>query len=148
MEKIRIYLLNILLKSTEEIKEKNSDLKLQAEIAQLRARLATQPLTRGELTMKQLGSYLPNFKGIASQTDDFRRNLGRLCYQISQSSEWQYLMTNLKQDQVNTYIFTDEERKSEDFMRGSINGIYIVDEQVNGFAQGYAKLVEKNTKNV
>ena len=87
----------------------------------------------------QLGSYLPSFKTLAGQSDDFKRNIGRMCYELTQGEGWRYLIEHLKQDQVNLYFFNDENSKSEEFVRGSINGIYIVDEQINNLADSYAQ---------
>lgn len=124
------------------------------ELADLRLRALdkatekpVEPLSRAHLTMQQLGSYLPNFEVLGNKTDDFKNRLGRLCRELILSEEWQYLITHLKQDQVNISLFSDE-RKDENWVRGSINGIYVVDDQINMLGKNYEQrlkegLVEK-----
>lgn len=147
MNKIKAY---ILQKLGGDVEQRNVVAQLQAEIAILKSRLAqkeeVKPLTPAELTMRQLGSYLPNFKGLENKPQAFKLAVGKMCSDLSMLDGWQYLITNLKQDQVNTYLFTNEEKKSEEFMRGSINGIYIVEEQIRLLGSGYTQYVEKNTK--
>lgn len=147
MNKIKSYLLQ---KLGGDVEHRNLVAQLQAEIAILKSRLAqkeeVKPLTPAELTMRQLGSYLPNFKGLENKPQAFKLAVGKMCSDLSMLDGWQYLITNLKQDQVNTYLFTNEEKKSEEFMRGSINGIYIVEEQIRLLGSGYTQYVEKNTK--
>lgn len=147
MNKIKAYLLQ---KLGGDAEHRNLVAQLQVEIAILKGRLAqkdeVKPLTPAELTMRQLGSYLPNFKGLENKPQAFKLAVGKMCSDLSMLDGWQYLITNLKQDQVNTYLFTNEEKKSEEFMRGSINGIYIVEEQIRLLGSGYTQYVEKNTK--
>lgn len=110
---------------------------LRMDVYQLNSQaVEATPMVKEHLTMKQLGSYIPSFEAMSTKTDAFKTVLAQLCYQLSISPEWKYLVEHLKQDQVNLYLFT-EDRKSEDFMRGSINGIYVVDEQVRLLGSGY-----------
>jgi hypothetical protein len=102
-----------------------------------------KPLTPEQLTMKQLGSYLPNFEVLANQPESFRREIGLFCSNLRKSEAWKYLITHLKQDQVNLSLFSPE-RKSEDFVRGSINGIFVVDEQVESLGISY----DENNKGI
>lgn len=148
---IKQYILNKLLGNNEIVADKDEVLRLRAEILALQSKLKTvTPLSKGELTMKQLGSYIPSFKGLANESEDLKKEVGRACYEVTQSKGFAYLMDNLKQDQVNLYFFNDENSKSEEFVRGSINGIYVVDEQIKQFASTYKKYVldteEKYTK--
>jgi len=131
MNKIKKYIIRKLTGEGNQIVDTNKYTGLLMEIVELKKQLSLKPLTKGELTMQQLGTYLPTFKELSMQTDDFKRNVARTCADLMQNEFWQYLVTHLKQDQVNTYFFNDGESKSEEFVRGSINGIYIVDELVN-----------------
>lgn len=107
---------------------------LKVEVSALRRETAEQPNdTLALLTKLQMGSYLPNLVSISKQSDEFKSALYQACWAISQTPQWDWLMTQLKQDQVNMYLF-EEEHKSEDFMRGTINGIWVVEEQVRAFA--------------
>lgn len=128
---IKKYIIRKLIGDNKQIVESDKYTGLLLELVDAKKALAERPLTKGELTMKQLGSYLPNFKELSMQTDEFKTNVARTCADLMKNEFWQYLITHLKQDQVNLYFFNDEERKSEEFVRGSINGIYIVDELVN-----------------
>lgn len=141
----RDYIISKLLRKGEKITTTQEELNLKTEIASLRAKLAVKPLSRGELTMMQLGSYVPNFEGLATKSDEFKKAVGRVCFDLMRSESWKFLITQLKQDQVNLYFFNEDEKKSEEFVRGSINGIYIVDEQINSLATSYAQYIDKNT---
>lgn len=116
------------------------------------AKAETKPLTSAQLTMLQLGSYIPNFEALAAKPDDFKNRLGRLCRELMLSEEWQYLITHLKQDQVNNAFFVEGVTVTDPFVRGSINGVYVVDEQIGILGRNYdqrlkeGNLVEKPTK--
>lgn len=86
-------------------------------------------LSKAQLTQHQLGSYIPSFKVLADQTDDFKTAMSTFCRQTIDSTYWKYLIEHMKQDQVNNLLFVDP-KPSDDWVRGSINGIYIVDEQI------------------
>ncbi len=99
-----------------------------------------KPLTQAELTMKQLGSYLPNFTELNKQPEQFRIEIGLFCSNLRKSEEWKYLITHLKQDQVNLSLFSDDvsaPNRNEQFTRGSINGIYVVEDQVERLGISY-----------
>lgn len=88
-----------------------------------------KPLSKEELTQLQLGSYVPSFVFLEDKTDDFKIAMSTFCKQTMDSTYWKYLIESLKQQQVNNLLFKPD-RPSEDFVRGSINGIYIVEELV------------------
>jgi len=99
-----------------------------------------QPLTQAELTMKQLGSYLPNFEMLNTQPDSFKNEIGLFCSNLRKTEAWKYLITHLKQDQVNLSLFSDDAsapNRNEQFTRGSINGIYVVEDQVERLGMSY-----------
>jgi hypothetical protein len=120
------------------------------ELADLRIRAANasakpvEPLSREHLTMKQLGSYLPNFEVLANKDDAFKNAIGMLCRNLMLDQNWQYLITHLKQDQVNLSLF-GEERKDDNWVRGSINGIYVVDDQINMLGRNYEQRLKSGT---
>lgn len=101
-----------------------------SELIALRLKKEATPLTKAELTLLQLGSYIPSFKGLVGKTDEFKMGMAAFCKQTADSDYWKFLMIHLKQDQVNNSLFNSEVPPSDDFMRGSINGIWIVDEQI------------------
>lgn len=111
------------------------------ELADLRLRALDNaiqvPLSKEHLTMKQLGSYLPNFEFIGSKSDAFKNSIGLMCRNLIQSEEWKYLIEHLKQDQVNLAFFTEGVKSTDDWVRGSINGVYIVDDQINTLGASY-----------
>ena len=109
---------------------------LRLAVSNARATAQQTPLTKGQLTQQQLGSYLPNFVELAKKPDDFKNSLGLLCKNLIASEEWQYLIEHLKQDQVNLSLF-GEERKPDDWVRGSINGIYVVDDMVSTLGRNF-----------
>lgn len=121
------------------------------EYAQLRLELSTlrqkalgphiQPATKYELVQKELGSYIPNLEPLDTKSDEFKNALGRLCREVNLSPEFQYLLTHMKQDQVNLSLF--QERKSEDWVLGSINGVYIVEEQIRLLGDNYQDRLSK-----
>ena len=88
-----------------------------------------QALSQAELTQHQLGSYIPSFKFLADQTDDYKTSMSTFCKQTFDSPYWQFLIESLKQEQVNNLLFVNP-RPSEEWVRGSINGIYIVEEEI------------------
>lgn len=142
MNKIKAYILNWAKKRIEADNE-DTMIKLSLELVEVRKKLREEqeknkitPLSKGELTMKQLGSFVPSFEVIAQKTNDEKLAIGAMCSQIIASSFWKYLIDHLKQDQVNLFLF-DDNRKSEDFVRGTINGIYVVDEQINLLGTAY-----------
>lgn len=100
-----------------------------------------EPLSREHLTMKQLGSYIPNFETLDKKPDSFKNAVGLMCRNLMLTEEWQYLVNHLKQDQVNLYLF-DENRKDENYVRGSINGIYVVDDMVNSLGSNYEQRLQ------
>ena len=95
------------------------------------------PLTPAQLTQKQLGSYLPNFEHLSLKGDQFKYDLGALCKTLITSEHWNYLVTHLKQDQVNMQLFSDT--KDEMFVRGSINGIYVVADMVSNLGTSHVE---------
>lgn len=103
----------------------------------------TGKCTPEQLLMKQLGSYIPSFEPLEGKSDEFKNSLGRLCREMLLSPEFQYLIDHLKQDQVNIDLFGEGEKKDKMFVRGSINGIYIVDEQIRLLAIGYIDRLSK-----
>lgn len=100
-----------------------------SEYVSLKIKKEQSPLSKAELTQLQLGSYVPSFKVLADQTDDFKMAMSTFCRQTIDSTYWKYIVEHLKQDQVNNLLFVDP-KPSDDWIRGSINGIYIVDEQI------------------
>ena len=94
-------------------------------------------LTREALTMKQLGSYVPSFEVLAEKDDTFKNSLGMICSNLLRQPEWKYLMDHLKQDQVNISLFSEEKTFTDPWVRGSINGIYVVEEQVRLLGNGF-----------
>lgn len=147
-----IYLYKILerigFKRFIEQKETDKLIKLTLEVLELKKKLADynardlakskeMPLTPEKLTMMQLGSYVPSFEPLWAKSDEFKRGVGSTCSQLVQSEGWKYLIEHLKQDQVNLYLFNEDENRDEKFVRGSINGIYIVDEQVRTLGMAY-----------
>lgn len=112
-------------------KKQQDTSKYELEIAQLKAEILTlkNQNKKPRLLMMQLGTYIPDFKDLSMQNNDFKRALQNICNNLSESEHWKFLMTQLKQEQVNKFLF--EEYKSEDFVRGTINGLYIVEDLVN-----------------
>lgn len=100
-----------------------------SEYLALKLKKEQTPLSKAQLTQHQLGSYIPSFKVLADQTDDFKTAMSTFCRQTIDSTYWKYLIEHMKQDQVNNLLFVDP-KPSDDWVRGSINGIYIVDEQI------------------
>lgn len=94
------------------------------------------PISKAKLTQVQLGSYIPDFKDISLQSDEFKHDLGALCKTLVDSEHWKYLLNYLKQGQINGYLF-NENKPSEDWVRGSINGIYVVDDIVVSLGASY-----------
>ena len=110
------------------------------EYISLKSKKTPSVMEKAELTQHQLGSYVPSFEVLTGKKDDFKLGLSTFCKNTMDSSYWPYLIDHLKQDQVNNLLFNPPEtRPSEDFVRGSINGIYIVDEQI--------RLLASSTKN-
>lgn len=106
-----------------------------------------QPLSQAQLTMVQLGSYLPNFQMLNTQPEQFRKDIGLFCSNLRKSEAWKYLITHLKQDQVNLSLFSDDAsapNRNEQFTRGSINGIYVVEDQVETLGLSY----DENNKGI
>lgn len=104
------------------------------------------PLSKAKLTQAQLGSYIPDFKDISLQSDEFKNDMGALCKTLVDSKHWNYILNYLKQGQVNTYLF-GEVKPSEDWVRGSINGIYVVEDIVLSLGTSYkgSKEPKKNS---
>lgn len=117
------------LEEAERLLEKNKEL--------------SNTFTKYQLTMAQLGTFLPNFESLSEKGDDFKNSLSLVCYNLTLAPQWSWLIDRLKQDQVNGYLF-DPERKSEDFMRGTINGIYVVEEIIKERASAHQP--KPNTK--
>ncbi len=115
------------------------------ELADLRLKATSSErlMSKEHLTMKQLGTYIPNFEDLSKKPDGFKNAVGLMCAQLIGSAEWEYLITHLKQDQVNNSLFNPEVKYSDDFVRGTINGIYIVDDQVQTLGAGYNDRVQK-----
>lgn len=106
-----------------------------------------QPISQAQLTMMQLGSYLPNFEMLNNKPDAFKNDIGLFCSNLRKSEAWQYLITHLKQDQVNLSLFSDDAsapNRNEQFIRGSINGIYVVEDQVDRLGMSY----DENNKGI
>ena len=114
-----------------------------SEYVSLKAKKEQSLLSKAELTQHQLGSYLPSFKFLADQTDDYKMGMSTFCRQTFESPYWKFLMDSLKQGQVNNLLF-DPNRPSEEWVRGSINGIYIVEEEIKLLAS--AEVTNKKTK--
>ncbi len=133
------YIKNLAKKIT--LKDSNMVLVDAQELLDLRlAKSRTAPtLTPEQLTMKQLGTYLPNFETLAEKPEQFKREIGLFCSNLRKSEAWKYLIEHLKQDQVNLLLFS-EQRKSEDYSRGSINGIYVVADQIESLGMSYDEL--------
>jgi len=110
----------------------------------LRSLEAAQAMSPEALTMKQLGSYIPNFKPLSGKPDSFKNAIGAFCMNTMKSNEWQYLITHMKQDQVNTALFTEGKTVVDPFIRGSINGIYIVADQISTLGMGYEERMNKD----
>lgn len=100
-----------------------------SEYVSLKLKKEQSPLSKAELTQHQLGSFIPSFKFLADQTDDYKTSMSTFCRQVFESPYWAYLIDSLKQAQVNNLLF-DPSRPSEEWVRGSINGIYIVEEEI------------------
>lgn len=109
------------------------------ELRNARAAMQGKMLSPEHLTMKQLGSYIPSFEVLANKPEAFKLEIGLFCSNLLKSESWKYLMEHLKQDQVNLLLFS-EQRKSEDYVRGSINGIYVVADQVESLGMSYNEL--------
>lgn len=124
------------------VKDTNMVLVDAQELLDLRlakSRATQQTLTPEQLTMKQLGTYLPNFETLAQKPEQFKRDIGLFCSNLRKNESWKYLIEHLKQDQVNLLLFS-EQRKSEDYARGSINGIYVVADQIDSLGMSYDEL--------
>jgi hypothetical protein len=76
---------------------------------------------------------LPTFEFLADKPDSFKSGTELIAHQLRMSEHWRHLIMNLKQEQVNKLLFS-EEGMSLEFIRGSINGIYMVEEIVNNLA--------------
>lgn len=100
-----------------------------SEYVSLKLKKEQSPLSKAELTQHQLGSFIPSFKFLVDQTDDYKVSMSTFCRQVFESPYWTYLIDSLKQAQVNNLLF-DPSRPSEEWVRGSINGIYIVEEEI------------------
>mgnify|MGYP003480245041 CR=1 FL=1 len=100
-----------------------------SEYVSLKLKKEQSTLSMAELTQHQLGSFIPSFKFLADQTDDYKVSMSTFCKQIFDSPYWQFLIESLKQEQVNNLLFVNP-RPSEEWVRGSINGIYIVEEEI------------------
>lgn len=103
------------------------------------------PLTPAKLTQQQLGSYLPNFNTLNSKTDEYKSQLGAVCKTLINSEHFNYLMDHLKQDQINLYLF-GENKPKEDWVRGSINGIYVVADMVHELGIAHQENEKKTLK--
>lgn len=106
-----------------------------------------KPLSQAQLTMLQLGSYLPNFEMLNTQSEQFRNEIGLFCSNLRKTEAWKYLINHLKQDQVNLSLFSDDvsaPNRNEQFTRGSINGIYVVEDQVERLGMSY----DENNKGI
>lgn len=141
INKLRNKLINLLLTEDKVVLDSKEYVELNVRATKPKGAVV-EPLSREQLTMKQLGSYVPSFTPLAEKSDDFKQSLALLCNQLSKSTEFQYLIDHLKQDQVNLYLF-DEEKKTDDWVRGSINGIYVVDEQIRLLGSGYKPAEKK-----
>ena len=100
-----------------------------SEYVSLKIKKEQSPLSKAELTQHQLGSYLPSFKFLADQTDDYKTGMSTFCKQTLDSPYWEFLINSLKQEQVNNLLFNPT-RPSEEWVRGSINGIYVVEKEI------------------
>lgn len=122
----------------DELNQTNMVMIDAKELAALRLRATdTRKLTPEQLTQHQLGSYVPNFVDISKQSDAFKNSLGQLCSNLMNAPEWEYLMNHLKQDQVNRALFTEGITVNDGYVRGSINGIYVVDDIVGSLGISY-----------
>lgn len=136
--------LEIALKGTNKVLVDANEL---VELRLLKSKQsATVPLTQAELTMKQLGSYIPSFEVLSGKPDSFKREVGLFCSNLVKSETWKYLIDHLKQDQVNLSLFSDDNtapNRNEQFTRGSINGIYIVEDQVLKLGMAFDEVSKK-----
>lgn len=107
-----------------------------SEYLALKLKEEVKPLTKAQLTQHQLGSYLPNFDDISTKTDEFKHELAKFCKIASESEHFNWLITSLKQGQVDNLLFLSD-RPSEEWVRGTINGIYNVDTVIKNLAAGY-----------
>jgi len=138
---IKNKLVNLGLKGTNNVlidAKELADLKIRAL-----DNLGRTPLSKAQLTQLQLGTYIPNFEDLSKKPDDFKNKIGRMCRDLVRSEEWEYLITHLKQEQVNKSLFTEGISYTEDFIRGTINGIYVVDANINDLGSNYdQRLIE------
>lgn len=92
-----------------------------------------QKLTQGQLTREELGSYLPSFEYLADKPNSFKEGSELMAHQLYRSEHWKHIVNHLKQEQVNKLLFS-EPGQSLEFIRGSINGIYMFEEIINMLA--------------
>lgn len=135
-------LINWGIKGTDRVVISSKEL-IRLQLIELNVK---KPITVEHLTMKQLGSYVPNFEMLSSKTDSFKNDMGIFCSNLLKSSMWTYLINHLKQDQVNLSLFSDDKsapNRNDNFTRGSINGIYVVEDQISTLGIFYDDQLKK-----
>lgn len=142
INKLRTFLARFFVPSTHKIITYDEFVSLTMQLNEARASSKAR-LSKQELTMLELGSYLPSFVPLMGKSDDFKSALGLVCDTINQSQELQYLFDHIKQDQVNKSLFTEGVSYTDDFVRGSINGIYVCEEQIKLLGLNWRENVKK-----
>jgi hypothetical protein len=125
------------LGTTEERVLADDETTITISLAEYNRLRKEQQLTQGQLTREQLGSYLPSFEFLSDKSDSFKSGTEVTAHQLSLNPHWKHLIEHLKQEQVNKLLFS-EPMMSLEFIRGSINGIYLVEELVNMMAASRA----------
>lgn len=130
-------------KELDALKAENVNLKLELLEALQKAKTAQhREFTKGDVLRDQLGSFIPDFKFLEDKGDADKERYQILCFTLFENPEFLYLLDHLKQSQVHKYIF--EGGVSDDFMRGTVNGVYLVQELIN--LLGNAQKNRQNTK--
>lgn len=106
-----------------------------------------KPIDKGELLMSQIPNYTDFNTIFDSLTDEERKDIVELCYSLSYNPSWNLLLDGLKKEKLKIFIgFAESNDESNDWLRGSINGMSIIGNTIQELSDTYKEsLKEKKT---
>lgn len=131
----------------QEISDRVSDVVLKGIKSLEPEHKELKPIDKGELLMSQVPNYNDFNTIFESLNEEERKDIVELCYSLTYNPAWNNLIDGLKKEKLQIFIgFADSNDESNDWLRGSINGMSIIGNTIQNLSDTYKEsLKEKKT---
>lgn len=131
----------------QEISDRVSDVVLKGIKSLEPKHKELKPIDKGELLMSQVPNYNDFNTIFESLNEEERKDIVELCYSLTYNPAWNNFIDGLKKEKLQIFIgFADSNDESNDWLRGSINGMSIIGNTIQNLSDTYKEsLKEKKT---